>query len=35
MDWDEYEQWKKELPLDLSPEEYTESIGRICDELGL
>jgi hypothetical protein len=33
MDYEEYERRKKALPADLTPEEYTAAIRRICDEL--
>jgi hypothetical protein len=33
--WLEYERRKKELPADLTPDEYREAIKRICDELGI
>jgi len=31
--WLEYEKEKKNLPKDLSPEEYSEAIRRICKKL--
>jgi len=34
MDWEEYERRKKELP-PMDPEEYTEEVKRIAEELGL
>ena len=33
--WEEYERRKKDLPDDLTPEEYTAEARKIADELGL
>ncbi len=33
--WIEYERRKKELPPDLTPEQYEAAIRQICEELGI
>jgi len=33
--WSEYEQEKKNLPQNLSPEEYSEAIRKICEKLNI